>query len=548
MNMKKRVGQYLMDAVHRAGVDKIFGVPGDFNLAFLDDIVRHNGVEWVGTTNELNGSYAADGYARINGLGVLVTTFGVGELSAVNGIAGSYAERVPVIAITGAPTQSVEQAGKYVHHSLGEGRFDSYQKMFEHITTAQAYITAENATTEIPRVINAAIHERRPVHIHLPIDVAMTEIEVDSEYDVAPIPDVNVDRYIDMVADKLRSASQPVIITGHEINSFHLHEALEQFVNRTHIPVVQLSLGKGAFNEENPHYIGIYDGKIAEDQIKDYVDHSDAILNIGAKLTDSATAGFSYEFDIDDVVMLNHRNFKLNETVAEDVTLPSLIDGLNTIDYRYEGSFPTFEKGSSEEIVLSDDILTQSTYFDMMQQFIKEDDVLLAEQGTSFFGAYDLALPKNMTFIGQPLWGSIGYTLPATLGTQMANPNRRNILLIGDGSLQLTVQELSTMIRQDIKPIIFVINNDGYTVERLIHGMEETYNDIRMWDYKALPKVFGGDNVVVHDVKTSNDLQNVFDAIKAAPEQLHFTEVTMKWDDAPAKLRDISKAFAAQNK
>ena len=183
----------------------------------------------------------------------------------------------------------------------------------------------------------------------------------------------------------------------------------------------------------------------------------------------------------------------------------------------------------------------------MMQQFIKEDDVLLAEQGTSFFGAYDLALPKNMTFIGQPLWG-LSVTLPATLGTQMANPNRRNILLIGDGSLQLTVQELSTMIRQDIKPIIFVINNDGYTVERLIHGMEETYNDIRMWDYKALPKVFGGDNVVVHDVKTSNDLQNVFDAIKAAPEQLHFTEVTMKWDDAPAKLRDISKAFAAQNK
>lgn len=184
----------------------------------------------------------------------------------------------------------------------------------------------------------------------------------------------------------------------------------------------------------------------------------------------------------------------------------------------------------------------------MMQQFIKEDDVLLAEQGTSFFGAYDLALPKDMTFIGQPLWGSIGYTLPATLGTQMADPNRRNILLIGDGSLQLTVQELSTMIRQDIKPIIFVINNDGYTVERLIHGMEETYNDIRMWDYKALPKVFGGENVVVHDVKTSNDLQNVFDAINAAPEQLHFTEVTMKWDDAPAKLRDISKAFAAQNK
>lgn len=153
-----------------------------------------------------------------------------------------------------------------------------------------------------------------------------------------------------------------------------------------------------------------------------------------------------------------------------------------------------------------------------------------------------------MSFIGQPLWGSIGYTLPSTLGTQMADASRRNILLIGDGSLQLTVQELSTMIRHNIKPIIFVINNDGYTVERLIHGMEEPYNDIRMWDYKALPKVFGGDNVAVHDVKTSNDLKRVFDEINDAPDQMHFTEVTMNWDDAPEKLRDISKAFAEQNK
>ena len=120
----------------------------------------------------------------------------------------------------------------------------------------------------------------------------------------------------------------------------------------------------------------------------------------------------------------------------------------------------------------------------MMQDFIQLDDVLIAEQGTSFFGAYDLALYKDNTFIGQPLWGSIGYTLPATLGTQIANPHRRNVLLIGDGSLQLTVQSLSTMIRQDLKPIIFVINNDGYTVERMIHGMNEPYNDIKMWIIK----------------------------------------------------------------
>ncbi|KEK49941.1 alpha-keto acid decarboxylase family protein [Staphylococcus warneri] len=546
--MKQRVGQYLMDAVNAAGVDKIFGVPGDFNLAFLDDIISHDQVEWIGNTNELNASYAADGYARINGLGALVTTFGVGELSAVNGIAGSYAERVPVIAITGAPTRAVESAGKYVHHSLGEGTFDDYRKMFEPITTAQGYITPENATTEIPRLIQAAINERRPVHLHLPIDVAMTEIDVSKSFQPEARDDQDVSHYIQMIEDKLNSAKQPVIITGHEINSFGLHSELEQFVNQTHIPVAQLSLGKGAFNEENEHYLGIFDGSIAEENVKNYVNQSDAILNIGAKLTDSATAGFSFEFDIDDVVMINHNYFKMNETISEQVALPHLIKGLMSISYKNKSEFPMYQRPKEHDYQVDHEPLTQATYFKMMQDFLQLDDILIAEQGSSFFGAYDLALYKDNPFIGQPLWGSIGYTLPATLGTQIAAPHRRNVLLIGDGSLQLTVQSLSTMIRQQLKPIIFVVNNDGYTVERLIHGMKEPYNDIHMWDYKTLPAVFGGDNVVVHDVNTSHELKETFEKINAHSDCMHFVEVKMAIEDAPAKLSDIAKAFASQNK
>ncbi|CQD26025.1 alpha-keto acid decarboxylase family protein [Staphylococcus capitis] len=546
--MKQRVGQYLMDAVYAAGVDKVFGVPGDFNLAFLDDIISHEHIEWIGNTNELNASYATDGYARINGLGAMVTTFGVGELSAVNGIAGSYAERVPVIAITGAPTRAVEEAGKFVHHSLGEGTFDDYRKMFEPITTAQGYITPENATTEIPRLINAAIQERRPVHLHLPIDVALAEIEVSETFQPEDMPHQDVKKHIDMIEDKLKSANQPLIIAGHEINSFNLHKELEEFVNQTNIPVAQLSLGKGAFNEENPHYIGVFDGEIAEDKIKDYVNNSDAILNIGAKLTDSATAGFSYEFDIDDVVMINHKNFKMNDTVANDVTLPSLVHGLKDLHFENKNDYPQYERPQKNNYELSDHPLTQETYFNMIQDFLQLDDILIAEQGTSFFGAYDLAMHKDNTFIGQPLWGSIGYTLPATLGTQIADPQRRNVLLIGDGSLQLTVQSLSTMIRQNLKPVIFVINNDGYTVERMIHGMKEPYNDIRMWDYKALPAVFGGDNVEVHDVNTSEELKRAFEKINSNSDRMHYVEVKMAVEDAPVKLSEIAKAFASQNK
>ncbi|MGK9045358.1 alpha-keto acid decarboxylase family protein [Mammaliicoccus vitulinus] len=546
--MKKRVGEYLMDALSTAGVKKVYGVPGDFNLTFLDDIVSRDDMEWVGNTNELNASYAADGYARLNGISAMVTTFGVGELSAVNGIAGSYAERVPVVAITGAPTTVVEEAGKYVHHSLGEGQFDNYRKMFKEITTAQGYITVDNAQTEIPRLINAAISEKRPVHLHLPIDVAQSEIDVKEAYKMPEAVHQDVSKYIEMIEQKLQTAKQPVIITGHEINSFKLHDELEQFVKQTQIPVAQLSLGKGAFNEESPYYMGIYDGSIAEEKIRDYVDNSDAIINIGAKLTDSATAGYSYGFDIDDVVMINHHDFKLNDTVTSEFTLSNLVDGLLNIQYKNEAHFPENIRGEKGDYSIDNTPLTQETYFKMMQDFIGIDDIILAEQGTSFFGAYDLNLYKDNTFIGQPLWGSIGYTLPATIGTQMSDLYRRNILLIGDGSLQLTVQDISTMIREDLKPVIFVINNDGYTVERKIHGENQPYNDIHMWDYKLLPAVFGGkDKVAVHDVETSEDLKNVFLQIDEAPNQMHFIEVKMGASDAPAKLDAIGKAFSKQN-
>ena len=546
--MQKRVGQYLMDAIRSVGVDKVFGVPGDFNLTFLDDIINREDMEWIGNTNELNASYAADGYARIKGISAMVTTFGVGELSAVNGIAGAYAERVPVIAITGAPTREVERAGKYVHHSLGEGTFDDYRKMYKHITTAQGYITPENAQTEIPRLINAAINEKRPVHTHLPIDVAAVNIEVQTPYQYTAPVKQDVDSYIDIIDNKLKNAKQPLIITGHEINSFALHDKLEQFVNQTHIPVAQLSLGKGAFNEENQYYMGIYDGKIADEQIKAYVDQSDVILNIGAKLTDSATAGFSYGFNLENVIMMNHHYFKVDELRDEEVKLVDLLDSLLNIDYTADVNYPRYQV-TNETVELSDEPLKQSTYFKLMQQFIQPQDVILAEQGTSFFGAYDLLFSKDNTFIGQPLWGSIGYTLPATLGTQIADKQRRNVLLIGDGSLQLTVQALSTIIREALKPVIFVINNDGYTVERKIHGETALYNDIKMWNYKQLPFVFGmkETDVQIHDVTTSNTLATALDEINQNPNIMHFVEVHMDVHDAPEKLDAIGKAFAQQN-
>lgn len=546
-HMKKKISQFIFDEIERQGVDTIFGVPGDFNLAFLDDIVAHPKLEWVGNTNELNAAYAADGYARLKGLSAMVTTFGVGELSAVNGIAGSYAERVPVIAITGGPTTVVEKAGKYVHHSLGEGVFDVYQKMYQHITVAQSYITPENALTEIPRVIQAALDEKRPVHIHLPIDTAMVEIDVpDTEQHSKE--ETTATEWLTVLEQKLQQAKQPTLIVGHEINSFHLQNEVKVLVDQLGLPVAQLSLGKSAFDETHPNYMGIYDGSIAHPAIKDYVDNSDLVITLGAKLTDSATAGFSYQFADEQIMTLNHKNIQVDEVTVETMALPEIVSQMSKLNSHFEGEWPQCEHPSNSEVVVDDAPLTQQHYFELMQQFIKPNDVLIAEQGTSFFGAYDLVLPQGVTFIGQPLWGSIGYTFPATLGTQLADRHRRNILLIGDGSLQLTVQDMATMLRQNIHPIIFIINNDGYTVERKIHGENEPYNDISKWDYHLLPTVFGHKETPTYQVSTSKALKEVMDKVNDQPQSMHVIEVFMDKHDAPEKLTNIAKAFATQNK
>lgn len=547
--MTYTVGHFLVDELNKAGVDKIFGVPGDFNLTFLDTITEHPAVEWIGNTNELNASYAADGYARVKGIGALVTTFGVGELSTVNGIAGSYAERVPVIAITGAPTTKVERKKKYVHHTLGEGNYDDFRKMFQPITCAQTYITQTNAQDEISRVIQLAMSEKRPVHIHLPIDVASMPL-TPGDHQISLMETDHQDALDDMVEtvqDCLNQAKQPVIITGHEINSFHAHEALQSFSEQTGIPVVQLSLGKSAFDETHENYIGMYTGVVSEEYVKHYVDGSDFVLNIGAKLTDSATSGFSHGFKEEDMIVINHRLYADNERTMEGIPLLEILHALNKqIDFHNEASFQTHQPDAS--IAPSDRLLTQNNYYKLMNQFLEPNDVILAEQGTSFFGGYTMTLPKNSKFIGQPLWGSIGYTLGALLGSQLADEERRNILLIGDGSLQLTVQTLSTMIRENIKPVIFCINNDGYTVERMIHGEEAVYNDIKMWNYRSLPSVFGAENEVeTHLAETEQQLANAFERITNEPNKMHFVEVKMAVLDAPNVLKDVSKAFAAQN-
>jgi indolepyruvate decarboxylase len=555
MKHEYTVGNYLLDRLSELGIRHMFGVPGDYNLAFLDDVIDYSGMEWIGNRNELNAAYAADGYARINGIAALATTFGVGELSAINGIAGSYAEHVPVVKITGAPTTKVMDNGLYVHHTLGDGKFDHFSRMFQEVTVAQTLLTQENAAQEIDRVLVACLTEKRPVHITLPIDVydkPANRPDSPIHDEIAKSNQEALDQMLEEVTPIIDKAIQPVVLTGYEVNRYENCEELQIFAEKTGIPVTILSGGKGAFNEEHPQFIGVYNGELSDTYLQKRVDDADCIIQIGAKPTDSTTGGFSYNFSNKNVIQIAPFSVKTNNKKYAPVTMKDALLSLGDHVKHKETSelniIPLMSRIIDAPFTAKKVNITQERFYERLSHFMKTKDVLLAEQGTSFYGAATMPIPKDTMFIGQPLWGSIGFTLPALLGSQLADTSRRNMLLIGDGSFQLTAQELSTMISQKINPIIFLINNNGYTVERAIHGENQSYNDIPMWDYMKLPSIFAPtERCLTFKVQTETELEETLKAIENKQDCLTFIEIVMHRDDKPDLLAKLSRRFASQN-
>jgi len=171
------IGNYLLKRLYEIGVRHLIGVPGDFNLSFLEQLLDFDGVEWIGACNELNASYAADGYARMKGIAALLVTYGVGDLSALNGIAGAYAEHVPVICISGIPPLHAIHRREILHHTTGTGDFGDVMTCLSQFTSAQARITPANAAVEIDRMLSTCLREKRPVYLQLPSDISYLEID-----------------------------------------------------------------------------------------------------------------------------------------------------------------------------------------------------------------------------------------------------------------------------------------------------------------------------------------------------------------------------------
>jgi alpha-keto-acid decarboxylase len=540
------VGDYLLDRLVELGVTEVFGVPGDYNLEFLDHIVAHPDIRWVGNANELNAGYAADGYGRLRGMSAVVTTFGVGELSAANAIAGSYAEHVPVVHIVGGPSKDAQGTRRALHHSLGDGDFEHFFRVSREITCAQANLMPATATREIDRVLSEVREQRRPGYLLLSTDVARFE----TERATAPLPRYTggtspraLALFIE-AATKLIADHQLTVLADLLVHRLNAVDQLEVLLAADVVPHATLMWGKSLVDETAPTFLGIYAGSASAELVRRAIEEAPALVTAGVVFTDMVSGFFSQRIDPVKTIDVGVQQSTVGNQVFAPLEMAAALEALTSILIRRGITSPPIASTADDASVQTagrNEPLSQKLLWDRFCQALTPGNVVLADQGTSFYGMATHRLPRGVTFIGQPLWGSIGYTLPATLGAGLAHRDRRPVLLIGDGAAQLTVQELGTFSREGLSPVIVVVNNDGYTVERLIHGKDEPYNDIVSWSWADIPNALGVTNHLTFRAQTYGELDDAFVAAAENRDRMVLIEAIVPRLDAPDLLSELAQ-------
>ena len=546
------VGDYLLDRLAELGVTEVFGVPGDFNLEFLDHVIAHPRVRWVGNANELNAGYAADGYGRLRGMSALVTTFGVGELSAANAIAGSYAEHVPVVHIVGAPAKDAQGARRVVHHSLGDGDFEHFVRIAREITCAQANLVPATATREIDRVLSEVREQKRPGYLLIATDVA----RFPTEPPTAPLPRYTggtspraLSLFID-AATELIGDHQLTVLADLLVHRLQAVPQLEALLAADVVPHATLMWGKSLVDETSPTFLGIYAGAGSDERVRRAIEEAPVLVTAGVQFTDMVSGFFSQKIDPSRTIDIGPNQSVVAGQVFAPLDMVAALEALTSIlERRGIQSPPLAPMAAGRHIdpPEREQPLTQEVLWNRLSAALTPGNVVLADQGTSFYGMAGHRLPSGVTFIGQPLWASIGYTLPATLGAGLAHPDRRPVLLIGDGAAQLTVQELGSLTREGVAPVVVVVNNDGYTVERAIHGREAYYNDIVPWSWLDVPNALGVRDHLAFRVETYGQLDDAFTAAAAHRDRMVFIEAVVPQLDVPPLLTELAESVAAAN-
>jgi len=535
------IGDYLIQKIYEKGVRHVFGVPGDYILNFYSKLEKSQ-LRIINTCDEQGAGFAADAYARVHGLGVVCVTYNVGGLKVLNPAAGAYAEKSPLLIIAGSPGWQEREKYPLLHHKPKE--YDDQYKMFERITVASSdFKDPALAYTEIDRVLDEILRQKRPGYLELPRDIVDLIPNADISCDRQTIPGYDRQMATDAAAKivaAVNASKQPVIVAGVEIARNNLEAPVLGFAEKTNIPVVSTILGKSAVDEKNPHYLGVYAGIVGDDEIRRYVESADCIILIGVLMTDVNLGANTAVLDRDKMIMLSEEDCIIGRrscNVPGLALIPEIIRAELTKHDTISAPLPV--RNRMPAFSPANKKITTAGVFLALNSYLDEKSVLITEVGDALMMSIDITIKRPGGFMSPAYYSSLGFAVPAAIGVQAASSDSRAVVLTGDGAFQMAGMEISTAGRYGMNPIIIVLNNSGFGTERpMIDG---AFNDVATWHYHKIPEII--DNGRGFLIKTENEFVS---ALKEAyqSDELSVLEVILESDDISPQLRRLCQHFA----
>jgi indolepyruvate decarboxylase len=533
------ISEYLIRQLYDHGVRHIFGIPGDYSLSFLD-VLQRGPIKFMNTSDEQGAGFAAEGYARVAGLGAVSVTYAVGSLKVANATAQAYVERSPVVVICGSPGLQERARHPLLHHRVNS--FDTQLDIFRQLTAAATTLhDPQTACAEIDRVLHAAERHKRPVYIELPRDMVPVACEPGHAHrDEPEVSDEGaLAEALAETAEMLARAKQPVIVAGVELMRFGQHEPVVRFAERHGIPIATTLQSKSAVREDQQLFIGLYAGAVGPEETRRYVESSDCQLLLGAQLTDMELGMFTAQYDRDRTILANSAGVAIRHH-SYDVRMPHFLAGLPEIAPNGRGNPELPELFVPEPFrPHHDQPISVSRLIACLNGALTPDMLVVADVGDSLFGALDLRIPAAGGFLSGVYYSNMGFAVPAGVGAQIANPRLRPLVIVGDGAFQMTGMELSIAAHYALSPIVIVLNNDGYMTERFF--LEGPFNDIQPWAFSRLPEVIGAG--LGFDVRTEDDLSRALAIAKDNVNSFSILDVHIQPGDVSDRLRKLGESM-----
>ncbi|MCC6510553.1 MAG: alpha-keto acid decarboxylase family protein [Pirellulaceae bacterium] len=541
------IGQYLIHRLQEYGIRDVFGIPGDYVLGFYS-LLEQSPINVVGCTREDCAGFAADAYARINGMGAVCVTYCVGGLSVCNSLAGAFAEKSPVVLISGAPGLNERVNNPLLHHKVRE--FHTQLQVFEKLCIATAELNDPlMAFSEIDRVLDAADRYKRPVYIELPRDMVSVIPPIAHSYrrETQTVEPQALAEAIREASGRLQAAQRPIIIAGIEIHRFNLQDQVLKLAEQAKIPLAATLLGKSVVPEKHPLYIGLYEGAMGRTEVTEYVEDSDCVLLLGAFMTDINLGIYTAKLNVPNCIYVTSEQLQISHHFYHHVPLDEFLNGLIAAKpqpavreipeaLRPRASRP-FEPRPEQPLQISRMVKA-------IDQRLDDDTIVIADIGDALFAATELCIHQRTDFLSPAYYTSMGFSVPAAVGACFAKPEKRVLVMCGDGAFQMTGNELSTLIRNQFSPILIILDNHGYGTERFLHAGQWKYNEILPWNYHCLPELYGAGKGYL--VQTEGEFLAALDSAWNDRSQCHVIHAKLVEGDASQTLLRLAERLGAR--